>query len=337
MLNPIDPIKIIVHKEKINNVVSGLIPSPITVMLDITNQCNSDCVWCLWKDYKDRHNAEMSEELILKTITDIKDLNADGIYFSGGGEPLTNINFSKAVMHCNNSFMNIPCALNTNGLLLDKVSDKVIKSLSYIRVSLDAGSEEIYKELHRPKIYDFNHVLKNIEYICKKKLTKIGVGFLLHPCNYRDIYYLAEYLDEIGCGYLQLRPLKDCALNVRECSDVYSQIKRIKSTLDIVVYESISKMYDTINKDIKYSQCYMNKLIPTIGSDGFVYTCCELRGIKPIGNIKFNSLKDIWGGKNHRDVLEKIDITECPPCKYAKMNEIIERIFVRDEIDINFI
>ena len=107
--------------------------------------------------------------------------------------------------------------------------------------------------------------------------------------------------------------------------------------LNFKIFESFSKMEGTISGEEIHCKCYMNRLVSAIGPDGTVYPCCELRGINPLGNIKDASFGDIWFSKKHQNIIKNMNYKKCPPCKYAKGNEYIDYIFVKDELHKNFI
>jgi len=336
ILNPIDPIKIIMHKDKIMQIINNELPLPITVGLDISNYCNNDCVWCLFKEYRKNHLCNMPKDLIFKTLLDLKNAGVFAVCLSGGGEPTMDVVCNDTILYAKEVGLDI--SLNTNGVLLDTISDDAIKALTYLRVSLDAGSNETHNLLHQPKEKDsFNKIISVLKTICAKKLTTVGVGFLVHQLNCHEILALTKILDDIGCDYLQVRPLKNIVLDKDSEEKFLEQLVLIKQQLKIKVFETFTKMEDTINKKVCFSNCYVKYLVSNIGPDGYVYPCCELRGVKPIGNIKYDSFFEIWHSSNHKNILKNIDIVNCPPCKYAKTNEIIEKYIVNDPIHRNFI
>lgn len=333
MLDRIDPWKIVIHSDRIKDILAGIISAPITLGIDISNLCNSNCIWCLFKEYKEQHPYIMEKRLIEKAIIEFEEIHGKGICISGGGEPLMNPEAEYAILKAKEA--GLECALNTNGVKLNKLSLHAIDNLSYIRVSLDAGSRESYIKLHQ--VDDFNTVLNNIEFIKKNSKVVLGVGYLVHPENYKEIIDIAWTLDEMNVDYIQIRPLKNFILDEEQMEKVHSQIDSMREFLKIKVYESFSKMDETIRKKEKAKKCYVNQLVANVGPDGYVYVCCEQRGKLTLGNIKDQHLSDIWFSKMHREILDKIDISKCPPCKYAKANEVIERVFINDELNRNFL
>lgn len=335
MLNPIDPQKIIIHSGRIKDMLEGKEVAPVTLGLDISNLCDHQCIWCLYDDYKQDKPYIMPKDLINKSLTGFKEVEGATCCLSGGGEPLINPEINYAILKCKE--LGLECSLNTNGAKLNRLSDSAINALAYIRVSLDAGSLKSHNSLHKPLEGDFNDIIENIEGIRNKTKVPIGVGYLVHTENYNEIVNVCEVLEAIGIDYIQIRPLKNFSLEHEQLKRVFDQIDIIKNNFNIKVYESFSKMEDTINKEDKCRKCYINQLVANIGPDGEVYICCELRGKTSIGNIGANSFKEIWFSKKHKNILDNLDIRECPPCKYSKMNEIIESVFVRDELNRNFI
>lgn len=336
ILNPIDPVKIIMHKDKIMQVLNNELPIPVTIGLDISNYCNNNCSWCLFKEYRNTHLCNMPEDLIFKSLLDLKNAGVIAVCFSGGGEPTMNQFCNEAILY--GKEIGLEISLNTNGLLLDKISEEALKTLKYIRISLDAGSNETHNLLHCPNETNiFDKIISTIKNICTKKLTTVGVGFLVHKSNCHEAYVLAKILDDIGCDYLQFRPIKNILLD-KESEDIFlEQLVLIKYNIKMKIYETFTKMQDTINKKLCFSNCYMKNLVANIAPDGYVYACCELRGIKPIGNIKYDNFFEIWHSSNHKNIIQNIDVTKCPPCKYAGANEIIEKYIINDALHMNFI
>lgn len=339
MIDPINPLKILIHKEKILDAIYNGIPAPITIGLDITNRCNNNCIWCLFKKYRQDHLADISIDAVKKIVPEIASMGTKAICLSGGGEPLVHaqINEIIGIIHDNG----IEIGLNTNGCELCEVSDENISKLKYIRISLDAGSHQTHQELHRPSGKTFEDILNELSRIVKLKQKNdlkliIGIGYLVHSKNHEEIYNLAKKLTEMGVDYLQIRPLKTHQLNDLEALRTYHEIKHARH-LNIEIYESISKMQDTIKGINNYHDCYINRLVANIGPDGHVYTCCELRGQHSIGNIHEKTFKEIWQSQRHMDLLNRLDISKCPACKYSKMNEIITRVLIDDEMHREFI
>lgn len=67
-------------------------------------------------------------------------------------------------------------SLLSNGVWLDQESiDLLIEGFSFLRVNLDAASDEVYNRIHRPPApREFQKVLRNLEKIANLREKKIG-------------------------------------------------------------------------------------------------------------------------------------------------------------------
>ncbi|MFA5139273.1 MAG: radical SAM protein [Elusimicrobiota bacterium] len=335
ILNPIDPSKAIIHRERILTALGGGMPPPVTVGLDISNRCGHRCVWCLYERYKREKPLLMPEALAHKAVREMAEAGVLAVCFSGGGEPGMNPALGRVILACRQA--GLSASLNTNGERLRELGEQSLAALSYVRVSLDAGSAETHRRLHRPAEDCFERILDDVAWACAARRTTVGIGFLAHPLNYREFAPLAQRAGRLGCAYLQVRPVKGMPLDGPMKAELFAEIEQVRRKLPVVVYESFTKMEDTIAGRRNFERCVMNRLVSNIGPDGCVYACCELRGVAPIGDIGRSSFKDIWFSEEHRRALEGLDLGKCPACKYAKGNEIIERVFVRDELHRDFL
>ena len=81
--------------------------------------------------------------------------------------------------------------------------------------------------------------------------------------------------------------------------------------------------------------CYASSLTSIISGDGSVYICGRLNiydWLKPIGNIREESFRDIWNGEERREQTKKILDPEfckknCPQCRISKFNLMFDKLF----------
>lgn len=72
-----------------------VLTGPWSVQIDLTNQCNNDCLacWCRSKFLKDKAmkpevvKQSLSYEKVIGLIDELDKLGVRDIYFTGGGEP----------------------------------------------------------------------------------------------------------------------------------------------------------------------------------------------------------------------------------------------------------
>ena len=97
-------------------------------------------------------------------------------------------------------------------------------------------------------------------------------------------------------------------------------------------------------KKKKPKHCYATPLTTTWLADGNVIACVDLRhkNYNTLCNYIKDGLykvKEVWGSQKHRDTIKEINsrLNECPRCTNYPHNEIIEKAFVKDSMDIRLI
>ena len=91
----------------------------------------------------------------------------------------------------------------------------------WVRVSVDAGSEEVYQEFrpHKSGKSQFNTVIDQMSELIKDKKGKVGYSFVILSkkdkdgkilsTNAVDLTKAAKVAKEIGCDYFEVKPAFD--------------------------------------------------------------------------------------------------------------------------------
>ena len=164
-LKQFNPFKILNHWGVLNEIIKGNNPAPISCEIDPSNICNHNCIWCINDKYRKENMQMLSHDLLMRIIDEVAAAGVKSIAYTGGGEPLTNPSIVKAL------YKTVECGLEaaivTNGgLLTDENSEPIIKNCMYIRISLDAGSDDVHTQLHLPnnkRADEYQRIIKNIE------------------------------------------------------------------------------------------------------------------------------------------------------------------------------
>ena len=125
--------------------------TPYYLIYEITNRCNSDCIYCynVWKENGDYPKGELSlpeiKILFSKILSEIK---PQAITIAGG-EPLLHSYIFDVIAYLKQFNMKISIA--TNGTLLTQtITNKLISSgINHIEISLDSCNEKTYELLTR--------------------------------------------------------------------------------------------------------------------------------------------------------------------------------------------
>lgn len=339
--------KILQHLEEVQAWKKGEKPFAITTEIDPTNMCNHKCPACAgWL------NSTCSKDsLTLLEMRDvlkqIKELRGKAVTFTGGGEPLMNCYTIPAINYANS--LDLDIGLVTNGSRIkDGAASTLVNCCTWIRVSLDAGSADMHKKIHGTK--DYEVILENIRVLVEANRRHgsrctIGVGYLTGrgTDSYEDMMDFVDTAIELGVDYAQFRPFHTAAAknysNFTKQIDFKPFVER--STMKTKIFYSKHK-YDCIaqNKLVpEYGVCYGHNFAAVITATGDMTVCCHTRGLKEftIGDIRENSIKDIWGSEWRKEVIELIDLNKCPAlCRANTFNYILWEIMQKKD-HVNFL
>jgi MoaA/NifB/PqqE/SkfB family radical SAM enzyme len=332
--------KILKHLDRVSAWLTGDNPPPITVELDMTNLCNHKCPECSGWYFQNRGKDYLSKDLVKSIIKQLALAEIRGLIFTGGGEPLCHPGIISAVKLAHKLKLDI--GFITNGSLIDKETASVLlKCCTWVRVSLDAASPKVFKQIHGLGADAFAKVVSNIRLLTKMKKTltsktTIGVGYL--TCDYTQNKMLdaAKLCRKLGVDYLQFRPLQmhhqgafkyhltDLAQNIQKCR----QENRDGGFQVLYSQHKYAMMKD--NKyGRNYKKCYGHQFAAVIAADAKMYLCCHLRGHQKycIGDLARNTFKEIWNSRQRKIVSENINFKDCVPlCRSNTFNQILWNI-----------
>ena len=310
----IDRHKLIYHPRKVADWLEGKETYPIYIEISPYGGCNHRCIFCAL-DYLKYEPSSLDKKLLENFIEEISERGVKSIMFAGEGEPLLHKNISELVVHAKNCGLDI--SITTNGVLLSTdILNEILPWLSWLRISLNAGTRETYSHIHGTKAGDFDNVLKNIKEAVQIKRDKgysctIGIQLLLLNENCEEITLLAEILKDIGADYLTIKPY----------SQHPSSINRLKSCLDYEKFLSLEeklKNYATehftiifrkktmskIQEQKHYPKCLGLPFWAYLTSKGDLYACSAFLGDDRFcyGNIYQDSFEKLWKGGKRREI-----------------------------------
>ena len=341
---PFSPIKVLYWKDKIAEVIRGKIPTPVTVEIDPSNACSSNCIWCYYAKY--RKNAEIMPIVTLQNlIYDVAGMGVKSITFTGGGEPLTHPKISKAIDLAYDLGLKIGIITNGDGLT-DNIAADIGRKCRFIRISVDAGTNDTHYKLKKPPhTNQLDMILERIELVRKmsdlyQNNIEIGASFLVHPRNFHEVGLFLSRVSELGIDYAQVKPCIGKGMEITDSQkDVvdYEVNEFIRDHRLKVLYNNFR--FDEIRGLRKFTVCYAHYLVGIIGATGDTYLCCQYRGNKEwsYGNINDKPFPQLWFSDEHRDLAKKIYVHECPPCRYSGYNTIIEHGVNEDMMHLDFL
>ena len=155
-------------------------PYPRNMMVELTNMCNHQCMFCGHKRMK-RKLGFCDRDTMLNIIQQANELGTREIGFYLCGETLLSKELEFFVDHCKKMGFEY-IYLTTNGALADKdrIRNLCDLGLDSIKFSIDAATAETYQKMHgRP---DFDQVRKNIFDVLDLKKEGIDLGVFASYC-----------------------------------------------------------------------------------------------------------------------------------------------------------
>lgn len=344
-----NPLKILNHWENVKKIIAGENPPPITCEIDPSNLCNHQCSWCMYEEFKMERPQLIPKETLLRLVKELGEGGVKSVIFTGGGEPLTHPDSLLAMALAKDKGMKVGLVTN-GGLLTNEIDERIVDICSFIRISLDAATKKNHAKLHKPKnVNNFQNIVNNIKHIAELKRQRskvaptVGIAYLVHPENYKEIYDAAVLSKEIGCDYIQIRPV------YLPGQKIPKHIKEETQNLMIKALSLAGKRFNVIpvlhrfdemsRLEREYSACLAHALVGIIAADGEVYVCCQLKGNPDfsIGSIKNMSFWNVWNGPKRKEVIKRIDLARCPPCRLNRYNELMDYLADKDKQHVDFL
>jgi radical SAM superfamily enzyme YgiQ (UPF0313 family) len=314
---------------------------PKMIHLDLTNECNNDCIgcWCrspLLGDRKMRDDIihqTLPFELISHLIDDLEGI--EYIKFVGGGEPLMHPDILKIVEYAKKK--NIECEINTNFTLINehKLKHLAQTGLDIFTVSLWAGTPETYKKVHPNKTEKtFIHIQNILNLLSSMKINgkpKVTIYNVLLNQNYDDFDNMLQFALNVRADSIQftlMEPIRGkteiLLLNENEKKRLIDKFRKLKETYDptnqiytdpkdgrsIVLMDfegTIQRLESNVATIGIYDEHIVNKIPCYVG---WLFARVLANGDVipcckahrlPLGNLYKNSFKEIWHSEKYNE------------------------------------
>ena len=200
----IDPLEFVDHEKLYVDQI------PTNLIFDFDYTCNFKCPSCR-TEYQNWNNDHIIRPINSRIVESIKHLIIDKIEEQPitirwcGGEPFMSevyIELFEYIITTNKS--NIQNVIQTNGSLFLAKKDLVTRLLPFIsdiRISFDAGSEEVYRMTRIGGNWD--NLIKNVKFlldVVRKNnfKTKVSADYVVQKNNYEDLPRYVELCKELG-------------------------------------------------------------------------------------------------------------------------------------------
>jgi radical SAM protein with 4Fe4S-binding SPASM domain len=280
-----------------------------SALFEVTHRCPCRCLHCyLLKTPK--------EELSLAEIRNLFDqMHAEGVIelALSGGEPFMREDFPAILEYsaARGFFSNIL----TTGLLIGKAEIKLLQKTGNRKIELSLlGASAMTHDGIMQYPGAFNKLLNTIK-LLKQAGILIVLKSTIMQANWRELSAMAELADQFGVNFsasLALTTREDHNQSPQQLAVTSNEI----SNLDISLIDGALIPLD--GKGTKANLiCRAGSTIAGISPEGDIFPCIMMR--KSIGNIRENSLDDIWH-QHPAPLLEQMrtmhsrDVKECYQC-----------------------
>jgi len=335
-----NPYKILKYPLKLDLLARGGLSAPLIWHIYPTNACTNDCNFCIMKDDRSENkSAVLSADIFDYIIGQARECNSKTIHFSGGGEPLLNPETLNMIIKAKKYKLKVALSTNLNVSLDNGGIKTIAENVDYLRVSINAGTEDTYNLIMKPKMGGFNRVLENIDRI-NNFMTEIpgdlGLAMVLTHENAFEILNFCSLAEKKHADFVHIRPAywpekdKEIYETVKNTLQVYSEddIKKAFSNLDVNI--RLDKFAGHWTPDRGYLKCRATPLLACVKATGDLIVCQDRMDLT-FGNLNERFFDEIWKSKEHLEAIESIDLEKCPRCVEGPKNQIIESCFVRDD------
>jgi len=339
---------LIAVSDKVLQVARGEIPLPEVVELWWTNYCDFACPHCRCARFHGRHDEHLSYPVLEHLLAELSERGVKRLEISGGGEPLQHPQalqlFERLIAR------GFRAGLITNGhAFVDNpaLTDAVVACCDWVRISLDAISDDVFRTVHGRPNLDYRALRTAIKGLADRARSgtasdqrpHVGVKFIIQRPNQHQMVAAVDEAVELGAHYVQFKFLEDHPWSVpqgreRLREQILARVRRHPpGTLDVDILPGFGG-------ERTNGRCTMSVLHPMIDWDGEIYLCAffsHRRTSHSVGNIARQRFFDCWGSPHHRAQLQGVDPHQCVPnCPLLRYNPVIQFI-LREKFRFHYI
>jgi len=154
--------------------------APVSINLDLTSSCNFACPHCVDSTIINT-GASLTLNTVQETLDTLTERGLLSVILLGGGEPTLHKDFTTIVRYIKQKGLQL--GIVTNGSRLSQVAPiaDLLEEEDWLRISLDAGTEETFVKSHKPKTaVTLQEILLNAQEIKKlNPLITLGFSFVI--------------------------------------------------------------------------------------------------------------------------------------------------------------
>ena len=311
------------------NLLKGLLTGemaytrPFYVTVDPTRRCNLQCLGCRFHSPKinipsvgDKNILDIPFDLFEALCQELRTMDTEGLLFIGEGEPFLHPRMLDMISMAKT--MGLQVTVVTNGTLLDRdtIRSLLRLRLDRIQVSLWASSPEGYAQ-NSPgtnpdtfeKVVSGLTLLSSLKAEQKSKRPYVILHHPLHRYNFQRIDGIVDLALNTGCDAISLSPfyshrgrLNSYAMTPEDENNLFQSLTQMKKRLRTLplnhTIDQTLLRYRIGEAVWEKLPCYIGWIDARVKVDGTVLPCNPCQ--RPMGNLKENSLHEIWNSSSYR-------------------------------------
>lgn len=297
--------------------------------LKLVDACNLRCFMC---DYwHGRREDELDTDTVLRVLRELRELGCEKIHFTGG-EIFMRKDAIELLGAC--ADLGMRTCLTTNGTLLDKARIRALVRMPVrsVTLSIDSPSANLHDRV-RGRRGSHAKTTRALDTLLERrgKKTRIRLNTVVSRHNFRSLVELPAFLRDRRVDGLLLIPMDakpmrggtslPIAEDLRNDSSMTANhIEEYNAFVAPALAEAVRVpgfdpwIFGRARSEIdeaarqRYAlghyrdhMCHVPWFHTLVGPTGDVYPCCMgHRQLEPLGNVRRQSLSEIWSGEKYR-------------------------------------
>lgn len=352
------------HLDAIATLRNGGQIVPRQVQLIISDLCNHDCHFCAYRSSAGFSSEQFGEDTgkgftmnpnrkietwkCKEILDDCSAMGVKAIQFTGGGEPTVHPDHLEVFAHA--QALGMQTSLVTNGALLRSGWHEVLPPMSWIRVSVDAGSADTYARVRRVSPRTYYKVLDNISQIrdrleAVKSKCLLGAGYVVTRENWMEIASGCKALKNAGAPYVRLAGMFSTAGD-EYYDGLHDEIRReIAKAVNLTGNGfKVVNLFDDRVSDLRqaapdYTFCGYQQFNVYIGGNLKVYRCCTTSYTQhgEVGDLSNKRFVDWSNSEAKMRRYAEFDARTCNICQFNGKNRVINYLVDDKPVHVDFV
>jgi radical SAM protein with 4Fe4S-binding SPASM domain len=331
LLSPFEEEKISLTATGVEKMSGGDSIRPVIARIYLSSRCAHNCSGCSFAYLQNRNGIFLNPSYFRKLVDDLYSMHIQLIDLTGGGEPTLHPQFIEFVKMCREREFQL--ALLSNGTWDDlRLFDLLAEGFSFIRVSLDASSGEVYERFHRPsRGGEFQRMMNNLEKLISEREKRksglvIGAKVKLSQANMNYVEGMITLTKDLGLDYIQfhIKPCGGEALLPDQRRNVHEILSELRNKHHPLL------VYAGGEEEKSENWCWSSMAQLTIDASGNVYSCPHFpdqMDAARLGNFFDLNINDLWLDYNLKCGFSSANMGTCSVenCRWRFYDSVIRQ------------